>query len=152
MGKPYDALYALRTCYVVSTSNSNRVWLPIMFVCFVSLNSYNWHNRVPKLMGVPLLTAEYHTQYIWLILLTKTYECSRHVTTPWYRCLLSSYLSSRPMAKPHPKPMSLTSVMSSPDLVASTWYMVSSRPDLDADLLRCFIALVSSAPNPLWST
>ena len=33
--------------------------------------------RVSKLMGgVPILTAEYHTQYIWLILLTKISECS----------------------------------------------------------------------------
>ena len=149
-GQLWGSPIRIKTRYIVLKIQAGFDCQLCLYV--LSLNSYNWHNRVPKLMGVPLLTAEYHTQYIWLILLTKTYECSRHVTTPWYRCLLSSYLSSRPMAKPHPKPMSLTSVICSPDLVASTWYMVSSRPDLDADLLRCFIALVSSAPNPLWST
>ena len=48
-------------------------------------------------MGVPILTAEYHTQYIWLILLTKFYECSlfRHVTAPCAPDTVVCYLSSQ---------------------------------------------------------
>ena len=85
-------------------------------------------------MGVPILTAEYHTQYIWLILLTKIYECSlfRHVTAPCAVDTVVCYLrsSSRPMAKPHPKPMSMTRITCS----LAQFISMLSRPDLDAEL------------------
>ena len=102
-------------------------------------------------MGVPILTAEYHTQYIWLILLTKIYECSlfRHVTAPCAPdtvvCYLSSQLPSTGQTPPKAHVNDQNHVLPWPVHIG----VEQTRPCLDAEVFSFFIALVSSASNPL---
>ena len=153
MGKPYDALFALRTCYVVSTSNSNRVWLPIMFVCFVSFNCYNWYYKGLKINGwcshlncgvsYTIYLAHIADQNLWMF---------RHVLH--YGSMIPLSVISAPVHWPNPTQSPCQWPESRAPLIKWPLHISveQQRPWLGAEMFWCFIALVSSAPNPLWST